>query len=80
MSVPTTPPQDRAADLQRNVQTPAPQRAEFSTILCKDCRHWGRTWPQANHAQCMEGTKFAVGGAPLLTTDLQTCSHAAPKI
>ena len=80
MSTPT-PAEDRAAPLQQNVPTPAPQRAAEAPIIhCKDCRHWGRTWPHANHAQCMEATKFAVGGTPLLTTDLQTCSHAAPKI
>lgn len=48
-------------------------------VLCRDCKHWDRRWPQANHAQCLQATKYASGGGVLLTTDLQTCSQAEPR-
>jgi hypothetical protein len=47
-------------------------------ILCRDCQHWDRRWPQANHAQCLDAMKYA--SQPLMTTDMQTCSHATPKV
>jgi hypothetical protein len=47
-------------------------------VLCRDCRHWDRRWPLANHAPCMLATKFSYGSA-LLTTDLQTCSLGERK-
>mgnify|MGYP001612339150 CR=1 FL=1 len=49
-------------------------------IHCRDCRHWNRTWPQANHAQCLQANKYASGGSGLFTTDLQTCSQAEAKL
>lgn len=56
---------------------PAP--ALLPVIFCRDCRHWDRRWPKANHAQCLQATKYASGGGVLLTTDLTTCSQAQPR-
>lgn len=55
---------------------PSPPARGPVVIFCRECRHWNRTWPQANHAQCLQATKYASGGGVLLTTDLQTCSQA----
>ena len=71
--------------LQQNVaagpaeMTPVPEGAK-PVICCFQCKHWDRRWPQANHAQCLQATKYASGGGVLLTTDLQTCSQAELRV
>jgi hypothetical protein len=72
----------RRHPLQQNAPSQAapPTREEQfpAVILCRDCQHWDRRWPQANHAQCLDAMKYA--SQPLMTTDMQTCSHATPKV
>ena len=61
------------------VEIPVPMGVQ-PVICCFQCRHWDRRWPQANHAQCLQATKYASGGGVLLTTDLQTCSQAELRV
>jgi hypothetical protein len=68
----------RAHPLQQNQPAEAPAiPPPLVVVRCKDCKHWNRVWPKANHAQCLLATKFAA--SPLMTTDLQTCSQGERK-
>jgi hypothetical protein len=44
------------------------------TVHCKDCKNWGRQWPQANAAECLLAKRWT--SMPVITTDLQTCTQA----
>ena len=52
---------------------PAPEPVP-QVVHCKDCKNWGRQWPQANAAECLVAKRWT--SMPVFTTDLQTCTQA----